>query len=82
MASKAQQAALMVLRRQEKYLMQNVRNLGIDKISDEISGISGIVGEYGLEKKIVVEIVKSVYGLLMDGERYSEAATLAKKYRL
>jgi hypothetical protein len=82
MGSKAQQAALMVLRRQETHLMQNVRNFGIDKISEEIQGISGIVREYGLEKKIVVEIVKSVYGLLMDGERYAEAATLAKRYRL
>ena len=82
MATKAQDAALRLLRQREKKLMENVRNLKTQGILSEIKGMGDFIKEYHLEQKIIVEIVKGVYGLLMDGERYEEAAALAKRYRL
>jgi hypothetical protein len=82
MATKAQDAALRLLRQREKKLMENARNLKAEGILSEIKGMAAFIKEYHLEQKLVVEIVKGVYGLLMDGERYEEAAALAKKYRL
>jgi hypothetical protein len=82
MVTKAQEAALRLIRRKEKDLMENVRDLNVKQILKEIKAIGDLIKEYHLEQKLVIEIVKGVYGLLMDGERYADAATLAKHYRL
>jgi hypothetical protein len=82
MVSKAQEAALLLLRQREKKLMENVRNLKVDRILSEMKSMSEFIKEYHLDKKLVTETVKGAYRLLMDSERYAEAAALAKKYRL
>jgi hypothetical protein len=82
MATKAQDAALRLLRQRENKLMENVRNLKAESIRLEIRGMAEFIKEYHLDQKLIMETVKGVYGLLMDGERYEEAAALAKKYRL
>ena len=82
MATKAQEAALQLLRKREKKLMENVRTLTMDHIVREIKAMGAYIKEYHLDQKLVIEIVNGVYGLLMDGERYEEAAALARKYRL
>lgn len=82
MATKAQEAALQLLRKREKHLMENVRTLAMDNISAEIKAMGALIKEYHLDQKLVIEIVNGVYGLLMDGERYEDAAALAKRHRL
>lgn len=82
MTTKAQDAALLLLRKQEKKLMGEVRNRTLDSILAEVQSMGSFAREYHLDGKLMNEIVKGIYGLLMDGERYAEAADLAKKYRL
>lgn len=82
MATKAQEAALKLLRKREKNLMEHARHFTLEKILQEVNGLKDFINEYHLERQLLTEIVKGVYGLLMDGERYAEAAAIAKTYRL
>ena len=82
MATKAQEAALKLLRKREKNLMEHVRHFSLEQILREIDGLKAFIKEYHLERQLLTGIVKGVYGLLMDGERYAEAAAIAKTHRL
>jgi cell division protein FtsB len=82
MATKAQEAALRFLRQREKSLMEKARHFSLEKILREINALKDFISEYHLERQLLTEIVRGVYGLLMDGERYAEAAAIAKTYRL
>lgn len=44
--------------------------------------ISHVIEEYALDNKLLADLTESVYDALMKKNRYSDAASLAKKYGL
>lgn len=88
MESKSPKAALTAINEQKKYLIREIKSLQLhgsssqDVVMDNIKHIGVLIKEYGLEEGLLTNAVKEVYDALMKEERYSIAASLAKKYGL
>lgn len=85
METKAQKAALADVEKKTERLIDRVTGKDFynsDEIMKYIVEIDKIIKEFELEDKLLNNLIESVYNGLMKKERYSEAASFAKKYGL
>jgi hypothetical protein len=88
MESKSQKAALAAINEKKKYLIREIKSLQLhgsssqDVVMDNLKHIGELIKEYGLEERLLTDVVKEIYDALMKHQRYTIAASLAKKYGL
>jgi len=73
------------LKEQRRFLSEGVPNkkfIELDEIIEEVSNITNTVKEYELEEELIADLIERIYEGLMRVRRYSEAASIAKKYGL
>ena len=86
MDSKAQKAMVKAIKKEIRYLINNVKSDdyrdGIQPIYEEIVWIDKKIKEYKLEKMLLFNAENNIYKILMKRRMYIHAAEFAKKYGL
>jgi hypothetical protein len=81
MESKAQKAAISEIERPRKMMIKASRSVDGEykrmKVHNCLDEIQSLIEDYKLKDKL--EIIEKVYDTLMEEEKYSEAASFAKK---